>query len=145
MIRIKGVDYTANDFDAFRLNPNSSYVAEQGEKLANDLIASNDSMKGAVGVDNMNIYKWANKGLKIGVVYKAKDVNDGNGNWSPGKFLEPHYSVAVSQVEDWTPDTKAHEDHQAKWFPKGGNNTTPAQASTPAPAAGLPVEDELPF
>ncbi len=144
-IKIKGDNFTAGDYDSFRLSPNDNYMVEKAEKLANNVVASNESMKGAIGQESMDIYKWANKGLKVGVVYKVKNVNDGNGNWIPSKFVEPSFSIPVEQVEAWEPDTKAYEAHQAKFYPKGGNETPAPASSAPVTGGALPVKDELPF
>jgi hypothetical protein len=143
-IGVKGVGYTAGQYDKFSFWKAGKFTLEQIKKLANNVIASNPSMQGAIGKKDLDISKWANKGLKVGVVYKADQTKDeATGEYVESKFVTPGFSIAIDSVEGWDPDVEAYEAHRKRHWSEGGD-----QASAPVTEAPVVVEDEsdsLPF
>ena len=144
-VEVKGIDYTDGTYNhSFAFSRNSPYVVDDIEKLCKNVIASNEKMQGAAGNKSMDISKWTGQGLRIGVVFKAKDENDGNGNWAPGKWLTIDRSITIDRVDEFVPDMDAYNAHQAKFW---GDSTAPSKVEEKPvePTGQEPAEDELPW
>ncbi len=142
-VGLKGVNYTAGQYDTLSYWKDGKFTVEQIQKLINNTIASNPKMKNAVGQKSMDLGKLANQGLQIGVVYKPdQEKNEATGAYEDNKWVTPGFSIAVEQAEDWDPDMVAYEAHRAKFWSDSDSGSAPV--NTPV---GAPVEDEseLPF
>lgn len=145
-IGLKGVTYQDGKFPySFAISRNSPYIVETIQKITNNVVASNEKMSGAKGKTNMDISKWNNQGLQIGVVFKAKDEKDeATGQWNQGRFLTPNFSIAVEAVADWDADMDAYQKHQERfWISPSDGKPVANKAETPV--ANLPETDALPF
>ena len=144
-IEITGSNYTAGDYDKLSTHTNSPYLVEWVKKIANNVIASNEVMKGAIGKDSLDLSKWNGAGLKIGVVYGQQfNYDKDKGEEVPTRFVEPKYTIPVDQVADWEVDQKAYNEFMAEWYPDAGKKTEEAPKQE-APKAETPVDEELPF
>ncbi len=142
-VGIEGVDFEANQYDSLSYYINGKYTLEQLKKLSNNVIASNPSMSGAKGNKSMDMAKWSNKGLEIGVVYGIQKEADANGVYQDSKWVEPNFAIPVNSVEDWTPDIEAYEAHQAKFWDNSDDGEQQAPVSSTAPT--MPADEDLPF
>ncbi len=129
--------------------PTQKNAADIVFDMTNNLIMSNESMEGAVGAKDATISKWANKGLKIGFKFEVQNENAGtkeHPNWVESKWLKiSTFTVDTKYAEEWEPKEEWNNAHRKAFWSDGGSSAAPANASTPAPAAGLPVDQELPF
>lgn len=144
---ITGNGYETGEYESFSLNKNSPYVIEQVQKLANNVIASNDVMQGAKGQKNLDLSKWNGKGLQIGVVYGIKKEKNDAGVYVESKWSEPAYSIPVDDVDTFEPNMELYEAHRAKFWSDSGNTTQTATSTPQQVPTGAPVDDgmDLPF
>lgn len=141
-VEIKGLDYTDGKFNhSFAFSRNSKFIVEEIERLTKNVIASNESMSGAIGQMSASIDKWNGKGLQIGVVFKAKDEPNEAGQWAPGKWLTPDFSIPVDQVEEFEPKLAEYEAHRAKFWSDSDGGSAPVNT----PVAPIEDESDLPF
>ena len=147
-VKVEGINYTAGDYDALSFYADGKYTVEQIYKLANNVIASNEKMKGAVGMDTVDLSKWAGQDLKIGVVYKpAKRKDEVSGEYVETKWVEPAFSIPVDQVDDWEVDEEAYNAFMSTFWP-ATTSDTPNQETKPESSSKPPVEpvdQQLPF
>ena len=142
-VKLEGVDYKAGQYDAISQKADSQYVIDFVTKLANAVVASNESLKGAIGQGQVDLSKWAGKGYQVGVVYKPQQKkNDATGVWEDTKFCEPHYAINIADVDTWKVDQAKYDAWHAKYW---GNGSTATQS---APATNIPLptnDDDFPF
>ena len=139
-LKLEGIDYKAGQYDAISQKADSQYISDWIFKTGNAIAASNPSYAAAVGQTQLDLTKW--KGKEIGVVYKPQQRKDDNGAYVDTKYSEPHYAIAISQVDDWKVDQAKYDAWQNSV--KGGGNPS-YQANS---GNSLPVEDDgstLPF
>ena len=144
-INIKGDNYTAGEYDKLSTHENIPYLVDWVRKIANNVIASNEIMKGAIGKKDLDISKWSNAGLKVGVVYGQQfKYNKDTDTDEPTRYVEPKFTIPVEEVENWQVDQEAYDKFMAEYYPDAGKKAdAPAEQKQEAPKT--PTEDDLPF
>lgn len=149
-IYLDGKNYTANKYDSFSIHENSTIINDFIFRIANNLIASNDSMKGAIGKKEMDTSKWSGKELEIGVVYGVATEWNGSEEVET-KWATPKFSIPIDQVDDWKPDIDVYAAHQAKfWRDDSSVSQEPKKSAAQKPKSEpdpIPDDDlsDLPF
>lgn len=140
-IPVEGVDYEAGQYDALSCKETSDWLQNWVGKLAKAVADSNPKLAaaGMLSATKVDATKW--NGLEVGVVYKVKQVKDGNGVWVDGKFCEPHYVIPVGDVDSFTPDQKKYDE----WYTKHWGNKSVTSTATAPSATQNGDDDTLPF
>ena len=145
-IHLTSDEVQTDEYTALSWHENDKFIIDNIYKLANNVVRSNEAMKGAVGKNDMDISKWANKGLKVGVVFKnKKEKNKETGEYEMSKFIRPYFSIGADDVESWEVDEAGYNAFMAEFWPNSGE-TSESPKSEPKASAKLDDNSmDLPF
>ena len=143
-IYMDGINFSAGDYACFSHHENSNYINDWVERIANNLIASNKKMEGAIGMKDMDISKWGGKGLEIGVVYGVRTEWDGSVDVET-KWASPKFSIPISEVDEFVPDVKAYNDHQEKFWSDDAKADAPKKDTKKEETKKTPMEEDAPW
>jgi len=140
-LMLKGIDFKSDEFTCLETSLENKMCMDFIQNWYDAIVASNESMKGAIGNEVADFSKLANKGLQIGIKFEP--------GYRDPKFAKPSsFAMNIDDVDEYYFNEEKYDAWRDQYWPKEGGNTAPV-ASTPAQAPAvngqLPIEDELPF